>query len=99
MLDNSHDGFQIVHSRKKKNVAEFEKQIESEETRKTTYNQFQDEGIGSASPTESEDFSIGNIRFVLAKRFGLKFWIFRGRKRAKPTFKIKEEAQKAQKQQ
>jgi len=58
MLDNSHDGFQIVHSRKKKNVAEFEKQIESEETRKTTYNQFQDEGIGSASPTESEDFSI-----------------------------------------
>ena len=53
MLEDSNDGFQIVHSRKKKNVAEFERKlaIESEKQRNNNCH-FHDEGIG-CSPTES----------------------------------------------
>lgn len=64
MLEDSNDGFQIVHSRKKKNVAEFERKlaIESEKQRNNNCH-YHDEGIG-CSPTESPtecDESLGNF--------------------------------------
>lgn len=56
MLADSDNGFQIVHSRKKKNVTEFERRLEIEtENSETPHFSFHDEGIGSASPTESEE--------------------------------------------
>lgn len=64
MLEDSNDGFQIVHSRKKKNVAEFERKlaIESEKQRNNNCH-YHDEGIG-CSPTESPtecDEILGNF--------------------------------------
>jgi hypothetical protein len=57
MLEDSVNGFQIVHSRKKKNVTEFERrlEIETRENNNSRKPEFHDEGIGSASPTESEE--------------------------------------------
>lgn len=62
MLKESADGFQIVHSRRKKNVAEFEKQVAIDTDNNSNQKQylFNDEGIGSSSPTESEE-SLGMI--------------------------------------
>jgi hypothetical protein len=57
MPNKSSEGFKIVTSKKKKNVVDCEQKIElgAENNNQRSQYLYHDEGIGSSSPTESEE--------------------------------------------